>query len=116
MRLHPDIIRRTEDGIRIDAPLGKVLLQPTPEGAPEGIATHYMAGPLVNGTAQNYAEAIRAEALEAARATPLPWRTRRDGSIRITDHAAFYEQSFSPQIEWLECLQRWLQTTQSDDF
>jgi hypothetical protein len=104
MQLSLDMIRRTEDGVLICAPKGEVRLRRNPSG----ISATYERGPLVNGTAMAYTQSVTQHALAYASQHDLPWRTRRDGSMEITDHRKFYEQTFNASTHAIETLNRWI--------
>jgi hypothetical protein len=98
-----DLMRRTEGGIRIDAPEGEVWLSPTPTG----IKADYRRGNLVNGSATAYAESVKQAALDYACELELPWSSHPDGTIRVEDSQLYYKQTFRPDILASETLLRW---------
>lgn len=103
MHLSLDMIRRTDDGVLISAPRGEVLLQK----ARVGVSAKYLCGPLINGTAIEFAEKAKRTALEQAFAFQLPWSKNSTGGINIRDHNRFYDQTFSGPTYALETLRRW---------
>jgi hypothetical protein len=104
MRLGPQQLTLTGDGVLADGPQGPVLLR----RRGRCIEAHYRGHTLVNGSAQAYAEEVREAALAEARAFPLPWENGPNGRPRITHHRRFYEQTFQPALAGIEALRGWL--------
>lgn len=103
MPISLDMIRRTKDGVLLSAPEGEVLLKRTEAG----ITAEYAAGPLLNGSARQYAEQAKRSALRHARKIDLPWTSDPRGGTTITNHEQFYAQTFSTTTHALETLRRW---------
>lgn len=104
MQLSPQMLELSAAGILIHGPQGAVLLQ----ADTEGIRAHYRGDQLVNGSAARYVQQLADAACALAQNYPLPWTTRGDGSLQITQHSDYYAQSFSPQLAALETLRLWL--------
>jgi len=107
MRMTPQSIRPVDDTLLIEGPQGSVLIRPQAKG----IEMQYQGDQLVNGSSLAYSKRLLEEAIEYANRFPLPWRIDADGTQRITDHKRFYEQTFNPDLQGVETLRRWLQST-----
>lgn len=106
MRVLPQSLRATTDGVEIDGPQGTVLLRLDADV----VQAHYIGRELMNGSAQAYADSMLEEALLAAEKSPLPWTYDSQGRQRITDHRQFYEQTFNADLSGIEKLKRWMHT------
>ena len=99
----PDLMERTNNCVRVNAPHGEVLLRPSRNG----IQADYRRGPLVNGSANAYANSVKQAALDYARQLQLPWSSGPGEAIKIEDPMLYYEQTFRPDILAAETLLRW---------
>lgn len=104
MRLDPQSLQLSEDGILIRAPQGDIRL--SKEG--NEIRADYRGHQLINGSAQLYADTLKQAAIAYAESVTLPWSTSKTGEILIHDHEHYYEQTFSPHLQPLETLKHWL--------
>ena len=107
MRLTPQSIRRVNDGLVIEGPQGLVLIR----RQMDRIETKYQGDQLVNGSAAAYSKALTEQAIELTNQFPFPWTIEPDGTQRIIDHQRFYEQTFNPDLQGIEILKRWIQSS-----
>jgi hypothetical protein len=104
MRIIPQSIRAVGDALLLEGPKGSVLVRKHRNR----IKAIYQGDQLVNGSALDYSQRLLAEAIEYTYQFPLPWQIDANGTQRITDHKRFYEQTFSPDLQGIETLKRWL--------
>ncbi|MGJ8639929.1 MAG: hypothetical protein ACSHYA_11095 [Opitutaceae bacterium] len=104
MRLKPQSIRLTDAGILVDGPLGAVLIQ----RRMDRIETKYQGDQLVNGNATAYCKKLFEQAVEIVDRSTFPWRIETDGTLRITDHQRFYDQTFKTDLRGIETLKQWM--------
>ena len=106
----PPSIRPVDDALLIEGPQGSVLIR----RQADGIEMQYQGDQLANGSSLAYSKELFEQAIEYANRFPFPWRIDADGTQRITDHKRFYEQTFNPDLQGVETLRRWLQSTKKN--
>jgi len=100
-------MRLTDEGVLVEGPRGLVLLRKEAGGI-----TATPMGPRAKKT-PGYTQELQKEAIRRAREHRPSWSRRSNGSIRIENHAAFYEESFNPKLRCLDTLRGWLQSFES---
>ena len=104
MRLNPQSIEFSDDGLLIKGPRGDVLLLK----CGTRIQAEYLGRQLLNGSARRYAEVMKQAAIETVQAMVLPWSANASQGIQIHDHRSYYEQTFCPGLSAHEALKLWL--------
>lgn len=103
MKLTPQEISRTAEGVRVRGDAGDVLLRKNDKD----ITAHYLGKQLVNGSAHAYAEKLRQSALRLAEDYPLPWFVDEEKGMQVTEPRSFYAETFSPSVAGIETLVFW---------
>jgi hypothetical protein len=104
MRISLQSIRLVEDALLISGPKGPVRVR----HQVDQLEAQYLGKQLVNGSAAAYSKALLTEAIQLTERFPFPWQIDANGTQRIIDHKRFYEQTFSPDLQGIETLKRWL--------